>query len=120
MAVDRSKIGRRSRSKGKRAERQAAEAIREVLGLDCRRSQQFKGTSDSADVLVDGVSELFVEVKMVEKLNLSVAMATAIEQAADKLPVIMHRKSREPWLLTLRFADLPRLIHVVSQGADAG
>ena len=73
-------------------------------GYDCRRGQQFCGANGDADVV--GLPGIHIEVKRVEKLNVSNAMSQAIGDAKNgDLPVVFHRKNNEDWLVTMRFDD---------------
>lgn len=106
-----------SREKGKRCERLACAALAELFGWSARRSQQFKGTSDSSDIEVEQTPDAFWEIKHVEKLSVWEAMRVAVSQAGEKLPILMHRRNREPyWLVTVRLDDLARLSDVVQKG----
>jgi hypothetical protein len=104
-----------SRQKGKRGELDAADALRRLFSWTARRTQQFKGTSDSSDVEVAETPDAFWEVKREERLNVFKAMDTAVAEAGPKLPVLMHRRNRTDWLVTVRLADLVRLAEVVTR-----
>ena len=112
MAVTKRK---NSRQKGKRGELDAADALRRLFSWTARRTQQFKGTSDSSDVEVAETPDAFWEVKREERLNVFKAMDTAVAEAGSKLPVLMHRRNRTDWLVTVRLADLVRLAEVVTR-----
>lgn len=112
MAVTKRK---NSRQKGKRGELDAADALRRLFSWTARRTQQFKGTSDSSDVEVAETPDAFWEVKREERLNVFKAMDTAVAEAGPKLPVLMHRRNRTDWLVTVRLADLGRLAEVVTR-----
>ena len=104
-----------SRQKGKRGELDAADALRRLFSWTARRTQQFKGTSDSSDVEVAETPDAFWEVKREERLNVFKAMDTAVAEAGPKLPVLMHRRNRTDWLVTVRLTDLVRLAEVVTR-----
>ena len=88
-----------SRQKGKRGELEAAKVLKQY-GYDARRGQQFSGANGDADVV--GLPGIHLEVKRVEKLNISEAMQQSIRDAREgELPVVMHRKNRETWLVTM-------------------
>lgn len=111
MAVD-------SREKGKRGERLAAAALRELFGWtadECRRAQQYKGTVESCDLEVSQTPDVHWEIKFVEKLNLWAAMARAVQDCGPKVPVVMHKRSREDWLVTVRLSDLLRFCESVNR-----
>ena len=55
-----------------------------------------------------GLPGIHVEVKRVEKLNVSEAMRQAerdAERFLDGAPAVFHRRNREPWLVTMRLSD---------------
>lgn len=90
-----------SREKGKRGELEAAHLLKEY-GYDTRRSQQFAGINGDADVV--GLPGMHIEVKRVEKLNLENAVAQSERDAReDEIPIVMHRKNRCGWLVTMSF-----------------
>ena len=101
-----------SRMKGKRGELAACSAWREE-GWAARRSQQFCGAGgESADILVEDLpANLHIEVKCVEKLNLQQAMDQARRDASPgSTPIVMHKRSRMPFQVTLLFEDFCALL----------
>lgn len=95
-----------SRAKGARAERLLAEALREVMGWESsRRSCQFAGRGETADLLVAEMPGLFIESKAVEALSIHPVMERAVREAGKKLAVVAHKKNRTGWLITLRLED---------------
>ena len=93
-----------SRAKGARGEREWAKWLRDNLGIDARRGQQFTGSPDSPDVI--GLEGTHAEVKRVQKLNISNAMTQAIRDSGDNLPYVAHRKNGEEWLITIQARDV--------------
>ena len=92
-----------SRAKGARGERELANLLKEY-GYATRRGQQFSGANGDADVV--GIPSIHIECKRVEKLNLDKAMSQSIRDARDgEIPVVMHRKDREDWLVTMQLVD---------------
>lgn len=92
-----------SRNKGKRGELEAAHLLKEY-GYDARRSQQYAGINNDADVV--GLPGIHIEVKRVEKLNIDNAMAQSIRDARDgEKPAVFHRKDRKQWLVTMPFTE---------------
>ena len=92
-----------SRAKGAGGERELAKKLREY-GYDCRRGQQFSGANGDADVV--GLPGIHIECKRVERLNLEDAMAQSRRDARDgEIPVVMHRKTRSPWMVTMTLED---------------
>lgn len=99
-----------SRTKGKVGEREAAQALRELGFANSRRGVQFHGGPDSPDVV--GIPGVHIEVKRVERLNIDAAMAQARRDAGvDSVPVVMHRRNRGAWMVTV---DLERLKQLAS------
>lgn len=100
---DTKRRGRASRNKGARAERELAQLIKETWGYDVHRGYVFNRQSDMV-----GLDGIHPEVKRVEKLNVSKAMAQAVEESVkrkDGLPTVFHRRDREGWLVTMRLDD---------------
>lgn len=91
-----------SRAKGKRAELELAHKLSEY-GFDCRRGQQYNGL-EGEDVV--GIPFLHIECKNVQKLDLRGAYSQSCNDAKeDQFPVVMHKKDRKPWLVTLNLED---------------
>lgn len=106
-----------SKEKGKRGERDWA-AYLVSKGYEARRGQQYNGI-EGEDVI--GLPGIHQEVKRVEKLNLDKAMDQSIEDAAEsKIPVLVHKKNRRPWFITLRADDFLELydawMHIPKKG----
>lgn len=90
-------MGRKSREKGKRGEREIASLLREH-GFEARRGVQYQGGPDSPDVL--GLPGIHIEVKRTERLNLYDAMSQAKADAgADEMPVVIHRRNNCEWVV---------------------
>lgn len=101
-------MGLQSRNKGKRGEREAAAELQRLFNVDARRGRQFQGGDESPDVVVD-IPDLHFEVKRCEDFRIYKALAQATEDAGDKIPVVLHRQNRQPWVAVVRLDDLPRL-----------
>jgi hypothetical protein len=101
-------MGLRSRNKGKLGEREAAAEIRRLFNVEARRGRQYCGRDDAPDV-VTGIDGLHLEVKRAETFRLYAALAQAIADAGDKVPVVLHRPNNQPWVAIVRLDDLPRL-----------
>lgn len=98
-----------SKRKGARGERELAALLSDLLGIDCRRGQQFAGSPDSPDVVgLEGIG-LHPECKLVNKLNIEDAMQQAERDCGNLAPVVFHRRDRTAWNVTVRLADLPRV-----------
>lgn len=107
-----------SRRKGKAGELEACQKLRELFGWAVQRSQQFCGRAGDDDIQVAQTPGLFWEIKREQNCNVHKAMQRASEDAGRRCPVLMHRKNRSDWLLTIRLADLPRLCHAYQSASD--
>lgn len=100
--------GRSSQRKGADGERELAAILREY-GYEVQRggSESFGEVPD-----LSGLPGVHIEVKRVERLNVSEAMHQAerdAERFQDGAPTVFHRRNRQPWLVTMRLADFMRL-----------
>jgi len=103
-------MGRLSRQKGKRVEREAAAALAAVLGIEARRSVQYSGRAGDAD-LQTSLPGIHFEVKA----RAGHACLRFHEQATsdaglDAVPVVMLREDGDPRFYALVALDhLPQL-----------
>lgn len=96
--------GKSSQRKGAEGERELAALLREY-GYHVERggSLSFGEVPD-----LTGLPGVHIEVKRVERLNVPEAMKQAVRDAGkfcDGAPTLFHRRSREPWLVTMRLQD---------------
>lgn len=104
-------MGKASREKGKRGERQVAAAFAEVFGSDkVRRGYQYRDGSEAPDVW----APLFhIESKIGKRPNLSAALEQAERDARPGvIPIAVCRSDRDAATVTLRleeFLDIVRL-----------
>jgi hypothetical protein len=101
-------MGLRSRNKGKRGEREAAAEIRRIFRTEASRGRQFAGTDDSPDIRT-AIPKVHFEVKRAESLRLYDALAQAVVDAGENIPVVLHKQNRQPWVAVVRLDDLPQL-----------
>ena len=102
--------------KGKAGELEAAHYLTELFGLPCSRGAQHAGGVESPDI--KGIPGLHFEVKRVQALNLGAAMAQAERDAgAGLVPVVLHRRNREGWRMTIRADDLWRFVQAAQDAA---
>ena len=101
--------GLASRQKGVRGELEVAAILRKHGHLAERGFQSRGGGREAPDVCHSLPGWRF-EVKRAEKLNIHAAFRQADDDIAPDddctIPAVVHRASREPWLVTLRFEDL--------------
>ena len=114
-------MGRASRDKGKRGEREAAAELAALLGVTGRRGVQYHGGPDSPDVVLDGVA-IHVEAKRTERLALYAAVEQATSDApAGSVPVVWHRANGRDSVVIVSTDQLVRLAREVCRvcgGAD--
>jgi Holliday junction resolvase len=101
-------MGKMSREKGKRGEREVAELFRSY-GYEARRGQQFAGGGDSPDV-IHSLPGFHVEVKFVEAFQLYKALEQASEdRPSGKVPVVFHRRKNKNWVVVMDADDFLEL-----------
>ena len=96
--------GKSSQAKGAAGERELAAVFRE-RGYDTQRGGSLT-FGEVPDVV--GLPGIHCEVKRVERLNVPEAMGQAIRDSDrfhDGAPALFHRRSRSPWLVTMRLED---------------
>ena len=101
-------MGRSSQRKGADGERELADRLREY-GYTIERGGSFS-FGEAPDLV--GLPGIHIECKRVERLNIAEAMQQAVrdsERFQDGMPVLFHRRNRQPWLVTLRLADFMRV-----------
>ena len=96
--------GKASRDKGQRGERAVAKMLREELGLDSlsrNLSQTRNGGCDIAEL--EGWS---IEVKYQETLHIPAWWQQTLDQCKNTKPLLIYRKSRQPWKCILLLSDV--------------
>ena len=96
--------GRGSQRKGAGGERELAEILQQA-GYHVQRGSAMTFGS-IADIV--GLPGVHIEVKRVERLNLSDAMNQAVRDAQrfrDGAPAVFHRRSREAWEVAMLLSD---------------
>lgn len=97
-------MGKSSQRKGRAGELELVSLLNEKgIPAEPGKAASYGSTPD-----ITGVPGIHAEVKRVEKLNISTAMAQAIrdsEKFQDGVPVVFHRRNREEWLCTMRLDD---------------
>ena len=102
-------MGRMSKQKGKRGEREAAAELGELLGCHARRGVQYQGSADSPDVVLEGVN-IHVECKRTETLNVYKAIEQAIGDAGLKVPIVWHRRNGKQSVVIIETARLAEFV----------
>ena len=99
---------RGSQRKGAEGERELARVL-EAEGYSVERGGSLS-FGEKPDLY--GLPGIHIECKRRERLNVSEAMGQAVrdsEKFGDGDPAVFHRRSREPWLVTMRFSDWLKL-----------
>ena len=91
-------MGRRSRQKGARGEREVRDVLR-AHGFEARRDGRL---DDDLDHNLDG---WHLEVKRREQYQLDSWWKQAVDDAGDRRPVVVFRKSNDEWKVVLRLTD---------------
>ena len=94
-------MGKASRNKGKHGELELSHTLQQLGFQTAHRSQQYCGTPSSADVI--GLPGVHIECKRSETLSVYAAYEQAVKDSvgSSDLPVVMHRRSRRPWLVIM-------------------
>ena len=112
-----------AKTKGKNGELAAAKILNDLLPhAKARRSQQFKGDKTAADLTCPGLPNIQFEVKRRQSMNLHSVMKKSLEDCGENdVPVILHRKDNEEWLMTIRLEDLPAaMFNLLREGSPKG
>ncbi len=100
-----------SRTKGKVGELEFAQFLKD-RGIIARRGQQFKGGSDSPDVV--GLPGFHIEVKRTESGNPYNWMHQACTDAnPSHVPIVAHRKNNKNWVIILDARDFINMVQEV-------
>jgi len=102
-----------SKAKGAAGEREACQALREVLGIAAARAQQYCGKAGDADLQTE-LTKVHWEIKRVERFNAYDAIEQAQADCGDKIPVVLHRRNRGEWLAVVPLAFLSALAHEIA------
>ena len=100
-----------SRQKGARGEREVAHVL-QALGLAAYRGQQFRGGTDSPDVVCPDLPNIHFEVKLVRGGDKTMYkwLEQAIGDAGEKVPVVVHRSYGREWIAILPFDQFLKLV----------
>lgn len=97
-----------SKRKGSAGERELLAILKEHGFPDAvRNDQMYIGGLNNPDISASfhGIP-LHIEVKRVERLNITNAVIQAVYDAdGAAFPVVVHRTNRQPWLVTFRLSD---------------
>ena len=112
------RLGKLSRNKGKAGEREVAKLFT-VRNFPSKRGVQYNGSTGSPDVIIDALSEVFqIEVKRTETFNLYSALTQAKSDAPTKVPLVIHRRSKRPWVAVIELNRLIDLFQIIFDRVD--
>ena len=94
-----------SKRKGNAGERELCEYLTAAGYPAHRNDQQYIGGKGNPDIDARGLERFHIEVKRVERLNISAAMKQSDRDAESRIPVVIHRRNREQWLITMKLSD---------------
>lgn len=100
--------GRSARAKGAGAEREVVDILVQH-GYDAHRTPH-SGALVWMPGDVTGVPGIFIEVKRCEQVRIDEWSEKAELQADGKVPVVVYRRSRQPWRVVLRLEDFLELM----------
>lgn len=111
MPKTKKQLGKMSRDKGGRGER---ELVKYLVGLgykEAYRSKQRKGANDSSDIIVPELPHVYVECKRVEGIDLGTKiLSKAVEKSRndagpDKAVAVFWRRNGQKWRMTYTNTD---------------
>lgn len=101
-------MGKAQQRKGANGERELARILA-GYGYDLQRGGSLS-FGEVPDLV--GLPGIHIEVKRVERLNVPEAMSQSERDSKcfqDGAPTVFHRRSRSPWLVTMRLEDWMKL-----------
>ncbi len=109
-------MGRASRDKGARAERAACVALGEHLGgVWARTAMQASGVPGIPDVHSPRYNGVHVEVKNNQSLSAWAALQQATRDAKSRVPVVVMKRDRKPWLVVVELERLRDLVDEINE-----
>lgn len=100
-----------SRQKGARGERALRDELRDAGYCKAYRTQQFCGSTVSADVTCPELPDIHWECKVVEAGNPYIWLDQAIRDSKRiRFPVVAHKRNGRRWIAILELRDLLEII----------
>ena len=107
-------MGKLSRDKGKRFEREVARRIREELGGDVQRGHQSRSGKDASDIT--GASWPFwTECKVGQRPNIIAAIKQAKRDTDGRPVLVVSKRDREETLVTMEWSTFSELLQGVAR-----
>ena len=99
-------MSKASKSRGARGELLWRDECHKAGFTQVQRGGQLPFQRGRALADVIGLPMLHIECKFVEKLNVRAAMEQSANDCQEgQMPILAHKTSREPWLVTMRAED---------------
>lgn len=111
LGTDRTRLGRRSKRKGKTWERELAAMLRPVFGERVARGFQTRSGRDGCDV--EG-TPYWLEAKHGKLVNVRAALRQALEATDGRPAVVVAKDDRSVPLVVMRLADWLALVAALS------
>lgn len=112
-----------SRRKGADGELEFVRLCRAEGFHDARRSAQYCGNNPEGTADVVGLPGIHVEVKRVEHLRLTDALAQSTRDAKKTdggIPIVAHRRNNEKWKVTMSAYDFFKLYREYIESTSEG
>ena len=104
------------RTKGAVAEREIVNLLKDHGWTAARRTSDGREQNARGDI-ANGPAGCHIEVKRQERLNVPAALDQVARDANDlDVPLLVHRPSRHPWMVTLPLSDLLPLLALKERG----
>lgn len=99
-------MGKSQRVKGAAGEREVV-AILKARGHDSRRTAPMQTHLGAKGGFADvaGLPGYHLEVKRCEALKMDAWSRQAEDECGENVPVVVYRRSREPWRISMRLED---------------
>jgi hypothetical protein len=105
-------MGRASRSKGKRGEREVVKRFI-AAGVPCRRrweEQSKPGGQENGDLAIGEAEEVYAEVRHQEVLRIPAWLREVEEKAKGRPRALIFRRNREDWHVAVPLDDYIELL----------
>lgn len=97
--------GRYARDRGKRGELEVAEILRPIFPEVRTRRAGGESAEDTRGSDLVGAEPYVIQVKRRERLNVVEAWNEAAQNAKGAVPLLVFRRDRGPWLVTMSLAE---------------
>lgn len=111
-------MSRSQREKGKLGERRARDIVKS-WGINARRGVQYRGDPEAPDVVCE--ADIYVEAKWRAAGHPGKWLAeAAVEAPLNHVPCVIHKRPRQPELVTLYAEHVPAFVDAVRRAIAKG